>query len=219
MRRLLLVCLVPFAVFAADFSLSPIWLDTRVLNGAASISDILKTDVYPLGMFRGHHLLVSIDDIADPNYLSHIKGARTALVVSAFVDEDSGNPATFGALDRAVLAKLQSISPEDYLHFMDIQDKLRGYKSGRVISINLGLSKEAYLKFPIDLILIVALPYGQKMESNLNGGVIKAISAANDQSIANIVVPLIGMKFENSKGSTDTSLPEFFLYPKCIQTG
>jgi hypothetical protein len=210
LRRAFIAGLVPIAALIVDFMLSPVWIDTRIESGSASLSDILKSEVVELGVFRGHHILVSIDDMADPRYLDQLARGSTALVVSSFIDEDAGQPAVFGTLGRAVLHKLQDLSPEDYGHLMQLPETLRGSKAGQVVDLKLNISNQLKEKFPIDHLLIVTLPYGEKMEESLNKGIKNSISDLNDQGVSNIIIPLIGMKFENSKGSSDTTLTDFF---------
>jgi hypothetical protein len=80
---------------------------------------LLKHDDVALGSFRGHEIHVSMDSISYPKYLSQLKTDNNDLVVSVYIDED--RTIVEASLLRAILSKLQAISPQD---FQDVTDAL-----------------------------------------------------------------------------------------------
>jgi hypothetical protein len=206
-KYLLAVILIPIGLFALDFTVSPILIDTSIETTAARLDDLFKKDVVLLGTFRGHHVFVSVDDIADPNFLAHIKKGTNALIVSAFVERSAaGEVGIPGALVEAVRSKLQRASQEDYLRLRNLPETLRGVKEGRVIDISVRRSRE----FPIDSLLVMTLPYSHKAAESLRDGLKRAFAMATDKSVSNIIIPSLGIKWKNSKGQTDTPLSVYF---------
>jgi hypothetical protein len=59
-------------------------------------------------------------------------------------------------------------------------------------------------------LLVITLPYGSRAKDALRAGIGRAIFLAERKSILNVIIPCIGIKWQNSKGATDISLPVFF---------
>ena len=207
--RLAIICIIPFVILAIDFLFSPIWVDTHIVNTDANLSDLFRDNSVYLGMFRGNDVFVSLDDdIRDPEYLAHLEGRPTALVVSIFVSPD--DKAVPGALVSAVRSRLQHTSPDDQIRLRNISEQLRGSDEGRAVDFPLHIPPSKQAEFPIGSLLIVTLPYSGKAQDSLRNGIKRVVRLAETKGIFNIVVPCIGIKWQNSKGSTDTSLPVFF---------
>lgn len=207
--RLAIVCVISFLILAIDFFFSPIWIDTRIANIDASLNDLLRHNSVYLGMFRGNDVFVSLaDDIRDPEYLAHLEGRPTALVVSVFVSPD--DEAVPGALVSAVRSRLQPISPEDQIRLQNISEQLRGSDEGRAVDFPLHIPSSKRAEFPINSLLVVTLPYSSKAKDALRDGIRRAVRLAETKALLNVIIPCIGIKWEYSKGQKDTSLPVFF---------
>jgi hypothetical protein len=160
-------------------------------------------------MFRGNDIFVSLDgDIRDPDYLNHIQGRPTALVVSVFVSPDE--EAVPGALVTAVQSRLRDISPEDQIQLQNISEQLRGSDKGRAVDFPLHIPPSKQAAFPINALLVITLPYSGKAKDALRDGIGRIVRLAEQKAVLNLIIPCIGIKWEGSKGATDTSLPVFF---------
>jgi hypothetical protein len=207
--RLAFVCVIPFLILGIDFFFSPILVDTHIVKTDTGLNDLFLHNSVYLGMFRGNDVFVSLDgDIRDPEYLAHLEGRPTALVVSVFVSPD--DEAVPGALVSAVRSRLQHTSPDDQIRLQNISEQLRGSDEGRAVDFPLHVPSSKQAEFPIDSLLVVTLPYSGKVKDSLRNGIRRAIRLAETKAIQNVVIPCIGIKWQNSKGSTDTSLPVFF---------
>jgi hypothetical protein len=206
--RFAIVSIIPFFLLAIDFFFSPIWIDTRVVRSDAGLNDLFRNSSVYLGMFRGNDLFVSLDDIRDPEYLVKLKGSPTALVVSVFVSPD--DEAVPGALVTAVRSRLQHISPEDQIRLRNISEQLRGSNEGRAVDFPLHIPSSKWTEFPIDTLFVITLPYGSKAKDALQDGIRRAILLAETKPVLNVIIPCIGIKWEGSKGHTDTPLPVYF---------
>jgi hypothetical protein len=205
-RRFAVVSAIPFFLLAVAF-FSPIWIDTHIAKSDTGLNDLVQHNSVYLGSFRGNDVFVSLDDIRDPEYLTNLQGRPTALVVSVFVSPD--DEATPGALVTAVRSRLGQISPDDQMRLTNISERLRGATPGRAVDFPLHIPISKQAKFPIDMLLVITLPYGSRAKDALKAGITRAILLADTKSVLNVIVPCIGIKWENSKGATDTPLPVF----------
>jgi hypothetical protein len=222
--RFALVCLIPFILFGVDFRLSPVLFDTRVGNDTsipdvfrsdsgtlrehdASIAGVFRHGSLSMGTLRGHHFFVSLDDIRDNNFASHITKGKTALVVTMFGDNNDGY--LFGPLSLAVLSRLQSLSGDDYFRFKTIPDQLRGSEEGSVNNLELRIPTDRYRSFPLDSLLIASVSESPDADS-LRLVFKRAFALADEHRIDNVVVPNLGLKWRNSKGAADVPLPDYF---------
>lgn len=206
--RLAIISAIPFLILAIDFFFSPIWIDTRIVRTDTGLNDLFQHSSVYLGMFRGNHVFVSLDDIRDSEYLVHLEGRPTALVVSVFVSPD--DEAIPGALVAAVRSRLQHISPDDQIRLQNISEQLRGSDEGRAVDFPLHIPSPKQTEFPVDALLVITLPYSSKAKDALRGGISRAVRLAETKAVSNVIIPCIGIKWKNSKGATDTSLPVFF---------
>ena len=206
--RFAIVSAIPLLLLAIDFFFSPIWIDTHIVRFDTGLNDLFQYNSVYLGIFRGNDVFVSLDDIRDPEYLVNLEGRPTALVVSVFVSPD--DEAIPGALVTAVRSRLQEISPEDQMRLKNISEQLRGSNEGRAVDFPLHIPPSKQAEFPIDTLLVITLPYGSRAKDALRAGIRRAIFLAESRSILNVIIPCIGIKWQNSKGAMDTSLPAFF---------
>jgi hypothetical protein len=206
--RFAIVSAIPFFLLAIDFFFSPIWIDTHVVRFDTGLNDLFQNNIVYLGIFRGNDVFVSLDDIRDPEYLVNLEGRPTALVVSVFVSPD--DKAVPGALVSAVRSRLQHISPDDQIRLKNISEQLRGSNEGRAVDFPLHIPSSKQAEFPVDALLVITLPYSSEAKDALREGIRRAMLLAETKSVLNVIIPCIGIKWRNSKGATDTSLPVFF---------
>jgi hypothetical protein len=109
--RWLMVLVAPLLALGVDFYFFPLAFSLKIVHKEVSLNEILADQQYLLGTFRAHHILVSVDDIQDTEYLPFIGGGPNALVISAFASGDRRQTAVEGMLQRAVSSRLKILSP------------------------------------------------------------------------------------------------------------
>lgn len=208
-RRLAFVCFIPIAMLGIDFALSPIFFDTSVKRDAADLAELFRSGSLALGNLRGHHIFVSIDDIRDQDFLVHLPKGKTALVLTAFPKDGTESDYIFGPLTQAVLSRLRPVSSADYLRLENIPEQIRGSAPGQVTDLALRIPLDQYANFPLNDLLIIAMPKTQATES-LGRGLKHVFAMADEKSVDNIVIPNLGLKWQNSIGDNEISLSDYF---------
>jgi len=208
-RRLAFAGFIPITMLGIDFALSPILIDTSVKRDAADLGELFRSGSLELGTLRGHHIFVSIDDIRDRDFLVHLPKGKTALVLTVFPKDGTENEYIFGPLTQAVLSRLRPVSSADYLSLENIPEQIRGNAPGQVTDFALRIPMDQYPNFPLNDLLIVAMPKTQATES-LGRGLKHVFAMAEEKSVDNLVIPNLGLKWQNSIGDNEISLSDYF---------
>ncbi len=204
-----MVLLVPLAVLGIDLYLFPLLFSRMVIERSAGLVDVLQKQAVELGVFRAHHLYVSIDDIADPQYLSLLPPGATALVISAYIAGDGTQTNADGALLGAVLSRLRRLSSEDHIRLTDELAKLRKPSNWQVTDLALHVPASNFRSFPVDHLLIVALPEGHPDPKNLQAALAQALTVSQRKRLANVIVPTLAVRWDDH-GKNALSPSDFF---------
>ena len=207
--RLSLVLLAPILVLAVDFYRYPMLFGKYAPPGAGSINEVLRNGSAPLGNFRGHHVFASIGEILDPRFLYFIRGGTTGLVVSAYVETEKGQSTVQGALQGAVIDRVQRVSKAKAVTLADHFSNLTAPSSWDVSDVPLGLSDAEHQTFPINRVLVVALPTGHPDAAELKKALARTMIASQDDNIANLVVPPLTVRIAEHANDS-LSFSEFF---------
>jgi len=207
--RLALVLLVPIVILAVDFSRYPIIFSKFTPEGAGNINEVLRNGAASLGIFKGHRVFASIGEISDPRFLYFIRSGTTGLVVSAYVDTVKGQSTIQGALQSAVINRVQSLSKEKAVALVDHFSNLTEPSSWDVSDVPLDLSAAELRLFPINRVFVVALPTGRPQEDELKKALGRTMIVSQEAHIANLVVPPLTVRIaEHAKDSL--SFSDFF---------
>ncbi len=200
---------VPLLILLVDYSFFPVIWDTYRYPQNADITYLLTHQTQPLGSVRGHHIHLSMDDILDPKFLGYLKQPRNALVISVFTDAQA--PAS-GALLRAVMQKLQKISPNDYRKLVDRLKQQRSLTPGDTISFSLALPTDKYHEFPVDYLFLLVCESGNLEKQDLDKGIKRVLDLAQKEKISSLVLPGVGINWEarNLSGKFDEFFGAFF---------
>ncbi|MDE1147891.1 MAG: hypothetical protein PW843_14915 [Azospirillaceae bacterium] len=211
--RPVVACLFPVAFLAADFVFSPILIDTYIDNEQANITEVLRHGPMPLGNFRGHRLLVSVDDLAAPDFLANVSSAgKNALLVSVFQQSSEDEPVSPylpGVLARGILARLDAVSPRDRVNIIQRLEHLYGEAPGQAYHVPVHIPAGQRHQLPLDSVIIVTLP-ATDTETALASGLRKAFLIANENSITNVIVPSLTLKWKNANNKNDTKPYRYF---------
>jgi diacylglycerol kinase len=192
-RRTIFVAL-PAVILLIDYLLFPILFEYRPAK-TADVTQLLTYQTQWLGTYKGHQVNLSIDDLAQPQFLHYLKEKSNGLVVSAFHDENE--PLATGALLRAAMQKLQQLSPNDYRKLVDRLQKANGITPGEVITFPLDLPGDKYADFPLNFLFIVVFGSGNVEDDQLAQGIKSVFDAARQQSISNLILPCVGINAES----------------------
>jgi hypothetical protein len=191
-----LILALPVIFLAADYLYFPILFLTQTSADSVVLNDLLTEKVYPLGSFRGHRILASIDDIQDPEYLHSLPSNPNILIFSAYVQsERDGRTKVTGALQNAVLFKLMNESRTDYLKLKQKFDSLPELTKPIVFSLKLSIPKSNFSHFPVQELVVIAFSKGRLDAADIRDGLEGATKLAA-QSGTNIVIPLIGTRWD-----------------------
>jgi len=105
-----------------------------------SLNNLLAEGTMKLGTYQAYDIYVSIDDIRDTAYLNFLSGRPNALIISAFISDDEHK--LTGALQSAVLYRLQTVAPEDYVHIKQQFGQMKEFSAGQVVDISLHIRQE-----------------------------------------------------------------------------
>jgi len=159
-----------------------------------SLIELLTRKSVPLGKLRSYFFHVSLDDIADPRYLSHISRGVNALVVSAFEANGKWVPKD-GALARAALLKLQVTSPNDY---RNVSSQLAGkieLAEGSILPFELNHPTKSRQSFPIDHLIMAIFEEGS--HAYPFDWVARVFEIAAKKNVSNLIVPCLGRNWQD----------------------
>jgi hypothetical protein len=199
--------LAPCAVLLVDFLLHPVFFESHRNVREVGVVALLKQEDVALGTFRGHEIHVSMDSISYPKYLSRLKTDNNALVVSVYVDEDG--TIVEASLLRAILSKLQAISPQD---FQDVTDALSANNAIHLhllVPFVLHIEGRNQRTLPLGYLLLVPLQWSKPDESKKELAIVlpQVFSFATERRITTIILPCLGSNWENKN---ETSFDDFF---------
>jgi len=154
---------------------------------AFMLTDLLASDSTLLGTFRSNTFHVSLNDIENQDYLQFIGDERNALVISAYVSEDSSD----GALLRAVTEKLKPISPPTYMSLAERLDGKSLPPTGVVLPFEVKISEEQRHVFPIDSLFVTTFERRASRNDDQTW-VPDVFAAAAKQKVQNLILPCLG---------------------------
>jgi hypothetical protein len=207
--RMALVLALPIFLLLLDVYLHPLLVASTESIGAVDLIQIMTQGAVPLGRLRAHQIMVSIDAINDPDYLSFLHGAPNALVISTFVDVDNQNYGS-GALQFAVRRRLREVSPSDDVALQSLLERLKGFFAGQLLTLPLHISEDKFPGFPLNYILIIALPAGHPESEDVESGLKRVFQQAERLGIVNIIVPTLATDWKNETNNHLLSLGDLF---------
>jgi hypothetical protein len=208
--RLIIVFLIPPLLILIDYYFYPLIYSINVKNEGldVNLNTLLVEGTMRLGTYQAHDVYASIDDIRDIHYLGFLNAQPTALIISAFISDDKERDLS-GALQNAVLYRLQTASPNDYLAIKQRFKQMKKLTPGQVVDISLHIPPEQYSHFHLNELLIVALPQGRPDPHHIEAGLRRALTIADRKNISNVVIPFLGTRW-NDHGNSSLSLSNFF---------
>jgi hypothetical protein len=207
--RMALVLGLPFFLLLLDVYLHPLLVASTESIGTADLTQIMTHGAVSLGRLRAHQIMVSIDAINDPDYLSFLQGTPNALVISTFVDVDKQAYGS-GALQFAVRRRLKEVSPSDDVALQSLLERLRGFYAGQLLTLPLHIPVDKFLSFPLNYILIIALPVGHPETEDVESGLKRAFQQAERLGIVNIILPVLATNWKNETNNHLLSLGDLF---------
>jgi len=183
----------PLFLLLIDYLIFPVMFQAHQTAREANLVELLSRQTLLLGTYRGHRIHVSIDDIRDSHYLSHVKNNKNALVISVFIDS-SGSPIG-GPLQWAVKEKLEATSPGDYRKFVDMSKENRNFSGGRVFSFPLNVPQTRYHLFPLDHLFLLTFEHSANV-GDLEMGITEILRLAEKEDISNLILPCLGLYWE-----------------------
>lgn len=157
--------------------------------------DVVAGKTVLLGSRDSRSYFVSVDDIAQVDFLPLAAGTRNALVISAYNRSERGKG---GALQRAVLSKLQNLSPDDYGIVDSAFSNDEQMQPGRVFSFQLNIPNAHRSSFPVDR-LIVAVFEGRPSGDEGFHWVKPAFEAAEQAQADLLIVPCLGREWRDKR--------------------
>jgi hypothetical protein len=207
--RMALVLAFPIVLLLVDIYLHPLLLASTESIGTADLTQIMTRGAVPLGRLRAHQIMVSIDAINDPAYLSFLQGTPNALVISTFVDVDNQAYGS-GALLSAVRRRLQEVSPSDDVALQSLLERLKGFYPGQLLTLPLHISADKFPGFPLNYILMIALPVGHPESEDIQSGLKRVFQEAERLGIVNIISPTLATNWQSQTQKKKLSLGELF---------
>ncbi len=214
-RRVALVVL-PLAVVALDVAAFPAVLSTWHLQDSVNVLSLVQHRALQLGTFRAHRLHVMLDNLRSASSLAGVSEQRRALVVSHFIDPDSGE-STVGALGQAVLWRLAQAAPEDERLLRDRLDATADQRPGDVIEVPLRGARVA--QFPVDTVFVVLLEAGPSGgdagRAAVARGLQSVLNRAANGRVGALVIPCVAYNWQdkNSIRFDDLFEPLFAALP------
>jgi hypothetical protein len=166
------------------------------------LPDLLSSGAVPLGTLRSHNFWASYDDIESQNYLHFVSDRRNALVISAYVTQESCD----GALGRAVLNKLKAILSGDYNNLCSRFNNKGTPPVGIVLPFKLNISAKDRSLFPVDDLIVVTFER-ESSGSETFDWVTDAFKIAKKQKTENLIVPCLGRQWTEIPLPSGTSFP------------
>jgi hypothetical protein len=190
---------VPLLFLLADWIRVPVLRNGCTTTGAdIHLRDLQENQFKPKGSYRGHSVFVSLDAIQDSEFLNYVTSAPTALVIA--IDHDSAANGVWGGLTRAVLAKLDSISPSNAEVLREI---IPGAEPtyGRALSEHLHIPADQRHKFPVDYLYVMGMKIigtndlqSRQQRSDILARALQAVMAQADRDgVENLVIPSVGV--------------------------
>jgi hypothetical protein len=162
--------------------------------------DLVTGGTVLVGSYGLRKIYVSIDDIAADQPFSFREPARNALVISAYERTESRHRHTRDtALTRAVLAKLQKLSPEDYKRMDSALSAEARMQPGNVFSFQLTIPRANRSSFPIDDLILAVFETGSSGEVAGFGWVKTAFEIAAKQNADRLIVPCLGRDWRDKR--------------------
>jgi len=143
---------------------------------------------------RNYH--VSLDDIAEDWCFDFCVHTRNALVISAYSRNNGDNDP---ALQRAVLSKLKSLSPEDYKEIDSVYNDDDQMQPGRIFSFELSIPKLLRTSFPIDNLIVAVYDDGSSGKVGDFKWVKAALQIAEKQKVDWLIVPCLGRDWRDKR--------------------
>jgi len=204
-----LVLAFPIFLLLLDVYLHPLLVASTESIGTADLNQIMTLGAVPLGRLRAHQIMVSIDEINDPDYLSFLHGAPSALVISTFVDVER-QVYSSGALQRAVRHRLQQVSPSDDVALQSLLERLRGFYAGQLLTLPLHISADKFPSFPLNYLLIIALPTGRPESGDVASALERMFRQAERLGIVNVILPALATNWINETKNKLLSLGDLY---------
>jgi hypothetical protein len=185
--------LSPLLVLLVDYISCPAILETSTTSKGVSINELVARQTSPLGTYKGHQVYISIDSIGNDGYLSYVHDSPNALVISLFKSSDSSKVRD-GALARAVLGKLQQVSPDEGRRLRVLFDQAGSRSAGSFLAGRLDMSPDQYRRFPIQHVFILLLEEGQSTMQGeiISKGIAKILQEAEQKYISALIIPCLG---------------------------
>jgi hypothetical protein len=157
--------------------------------------DVLAGSNVLLGTHGLRKYHVSLDDIAGDRCFDFGVNTRNAFVISAYSGRTS-------ALQRAVLSKLESLSPDNFKQIDSVFDDEHQMVPGRVLSFPLIIPNVARTSFPVDNLIVAVYEEGSSGQVGDFEWVKTAFQIAEKQGADWLIVPCLGREWRD-KNSID----------------
>ena len=189
----------------------PLSSDTR--QQGVKLLDVVAGKTVPLGSRDSRYYSVSVDDITQDNCLDFAVPTSNALVISAYNRNSAtrrGRKIKDGALQRAVLSKLQNLSPDDYQRVNTAFDNDDQMQPGRVFPFELKIPTSNRSSFPVDC-LIVSVFEAISSENEHFKWVKTAFEIAAEKQADLLIVPCLGRDWHDKNTIAFEDFFRFFL--------
>jgi hypothetical protein len=154
--------------------------------------DVVAGKTVLLGSHDSRNYYVSVDDIGQIPCFASALTTRNALVISAYVDSRNGS-----ALQRAVLSKLRTISPDDYQKLAAaFADEKRMQPDG-VFSVALAIPKAKRSSFPADNLIVAVFEKGSHYDGF--NWVDPVFEIAAGMGADRLIVPCLGRNWRDKR--------------------
>ena len=164
----------------------------RTSLAAFSLTELLARKIVQLGVLRSYPFYVSLDDIASEDYLGQVSEGHNALVISAYGSESGSD----GALLRAVLARLRTVSPDDYRSVHGQITPKSPRQPERVLPFDLKIPSVQRHLFPVDDLVVATFEQGWSADEDFKW-VTSAFEIAERRTASNLIVPCLGRNWRD----------------------
>ncbi len=191
--------LLTLSLLLLDYLWFPRILEDYQCEHPVVANSLLEHSSVSAGIFHGHQISVSVDNITSIGFLADLPDAKNGLAVSCFIQSGT-NGLSEGDLVRAVSAKLDRVSPDDRERLLELLSSPTRRRAGDILQFPLQVSQASQERFPINrlFIMIFEEQNSDRDEDILSKGLGDLVGSAEEKGLSTLVVPCICYAWRNN---------------------
>jgi len=197
-QRAVFLSLPLFLLLSDYLSFPRIWEDYHSEHPVVANS-LLEHPSVSAGVFHGHQISVSLDNITSADFLSDLPDAKNGLAVSCFLQSGT-NGLMEGDLVRAVNIKLDRVAPDDRERLRDLLSSRTPRRAGDIVPFSLQVPQASQERFPINHLFIMVFEQqnSDRDDEILSKGLSNLVGSAEEQGLSTLVFPCICYTWRNN---------------------